>query len=149
MQTAAPALNYLTVQDMLWVNLQLTKSTNGFDYALLEEATFYQYGYGQSSDLIGQAAKFLVGFAKKKPFGGKADAETALIGCLAFLAINGHHVALPAEEVSSWLTRVVGGQIDAHEALSQLAQPTGGHHSATPAESLRAALATYGPKLMA
>lgn len=148
MQTAAPALNYLTVQDLLWVNLQLTKTSNAFDYALLEEATFYQYGYGQSKDLIGQAAKFLTGFAKKQPFGGRADAETALIGCVAFLALNGHHVALPASEAKSWLLRVTGGQIDAAEALSQLAHASEDHHAASPAECLRDALETYGPALM-
>ncbi len=42
------SLKYLTVQDMLWINLQATKKVQHFRYALLEEATYYQYGYGAS-----------------------------------------------------------------------------------------------------
>ena len=59
------ALNYLTVQDMLFLNLQITKSVQPFDYARLEEAVFYQYAPGQSTDLVAQGARFLVGFSKR------------------------------------------------------------------------------------
>lgn len=152
MDTAVPdsprTLAYLTVQDMLWVNFQLTKVTHAFHYDLLEEATFYQYGYGESHNPIAQAAKFLTGFAKKQPFGGNGDAESALIGCVAFLALNGHHLELPASEAKAWLNRVLGGQVGAEEAIRQLTHPLEGHHAREPAECLGAALATYGPVLM-
>lgn len=143
---APRTLEYLTVQDMLWVNLQLTKKSNPFDYALLEEATYYQYGYGGSLDLVAQAARFLTGFAKKQPFHGQADAATALIGCVAFLALNGQTLDLPAGEVKSWLDRITGGQIDAQQAISQLAKPGHDHHPA-PAACLKAAIAKYGAAL--
>lgn len=145
--TDAPrTLEYLTVQDMLWVNLQLTKKSNPFHYALLEEATYYQYGYGESLDLIGQAARFLTGFAKKKPFHGQADSATALIGCIAFLALNGQNLDLPAAEAKGWLERVTSGQVDAAEAIRQLVKPSHDHHPA-PAACLKAALAKYGAVL--
>ena len=141
-------LEYLTVQDMLWVNLQLTKASNPFDFALLEEATYYQYGYGGSLDLVGQAAQFVTGFAKKQPFHGKSDAATALIGCVAFLALNGQSLDLPAGEVKSWLDRITGGQVDAKQAIGQLVKPSHDHHPA-PADCLKAALAKYSAALMA
>ena len=82
------AIQYLTVQDILWINLQVTGSPQDFRYADLEEATFYQYGYGGSTDLISQAARFLAGFMKKKPLTA-GNQETAFFGCLAFLKLNG------------------------------------------------------------
>jgi prophage maintenance system killer protein len=145
---APRTLEYLTVQDMLWVNLQLAKVANPFNYALLEEATFYQYGYGESHDLIGQAAKFLTGFAKKQPFYGKHDAETAFIGCIAFLALNGKSLEVPVGETRSWLERVTSGQIDAKAAIEQLVKPSHDHHP-DPAACLKAALAKYGRALTA
>lgn len=86
-------LHYLTVQDILWVNLQATKKVHRFNYAKLEEATYYQYAYGESTGLIPQAARFLSGFARLAPFEG-GNTATALLGCLGFLAINGREICL-------------------------------------------------------
>src|SRR5690242_2182577 len=61
-------MHYLTVQDMIWINMQVTKKTQPFNYSKLEEATFNQYGYGNSSSVMAQAGRLLAGFASKKPF---------------------------------------------------------------------------------
>src|SRR5436309_1228008 len=84
-------LKYLTIQDILWINLQLTKKVQHFNYARLEEATFYQYGYGASRDLPRQAGRFLAGFLKLHPLDAGNEA-TAFLGCVAFLLLNGRRI---------------------------------------------------------
>lgn len=96
------ALNYLTVQDMLFLNLQITKSPQPFDYAKLEEAVFYQYGSGQSSDLVRQGARFLTGFAKMAPF-SHGNLACAFLGLVAFLEANGKTLDLSDEEARGWV----------------------------------------------
>lgn len=136
------ATNYLTVQDILWINLQVTKTTNAFDYARLEEATFYQYGYGISSHVLTQAANFLKGFMKNAPFGVGDDA-TAFIGFVAFLSLNGYELNLPDTEASSWVRRVKSGDVDAAQAVDKLTELTAGHHEGDPQYCMRAALGAY------
>ena len=143
MSATAVGLEYLTVQDVLWINLQATKRTNAFNYATLEEATFYQYGYGGSTDLLGQASRFLTGFLKKAPFGGHGDDVTAFLATHAFLAINGYDLEVPTEEYESWIERVKSGQIVAGEAITQLSKESGHGHAPSPIEAMRAALAKY------
>ena len=96
------ALNYLTVQDMLFLNLQITKSVQPFDYARLEEAVFYQYAPGQSTDLVAQGARFLVGFSKMAPF-SHGNHACALVGMIAFLEANGKSLGLSDEEAATWV----------------------------------------------
>ncbi len=136
------ATNYLTVQDILWINLQVTKQTNLFDFAKLEEATFYQYGYGVSSNILSQAASFLQGFMKNAPFGSGDDA-TAFIGFVAFLSLNGYELNLPDAEAGNWTKRVKNGEIKAEEAVGRLTQLTGGHHEGDPQYCMRQAFAAY------
>lgn len=98
-------MNYLTLQDMLWLNLQLTKSEQEFDFALLEEATFLQYAYYNSKDVAAQAAKFLTGFKEKAPFSDGNEA-CAFIGALAFVEANGKSLSIPVDKGSEWLEGV-------------------------------------------
>ena len=143
MATSAPeALQYLTVQDILWLNLQVTKQTNAFDFAMLEEATFYQYGYGGSKDVMAQASRFLNGFIAKNPFGGKGDAATAFLGCAAFLRVNGYELNVPAGEAKAWLERIALKQVDSTQAIGQLAQPSA-HHEPSIEACLRAVADEY------
>ena len=58
-----PALHYLTIQDILWINLQVTKKVQHFNYARLEEGTFYQYGYGRSTGSPGRSGSSASGKA--------------------------------------------------------------------------------------
>jgi len=114
--THLASLKYLTVQDMLWINLQATKKVQHFNYAKLEEATFYQYGYGSSRDLGKQAARFLSGFMRLEPFRAGNEA-TAFIGFTAFLLMNG--LALYLEDVAGaeWVTRVRTSRVKAEEEV--------------------------------
>jgi prophage maintenance system killer protein len=97
-----PALHYLTVQDMLWINHRVTGKVNPFRYDPLEEATFCQYGYGNSLDLEAQARKFLAGFPEKHPF-SEGNEATAVIACLAFLGANGRMGSVDSTTIKSWL----------------------------------------------
>jgi len=130
------SLHYLTVQDMLWVNLQLTKKVQPFRYADLEEATFYQYGYGESTSVIPQATKFLTGFMKMAPF-DDGNAPTALVGCLAFLKINGIELDVP--DLATWFGAIKSGSAEALDSIEKVAhEDAHGHHGIIP--DVRAAM---------
>ena len=109
-------MHYLTVQDMLWLNLQLTGSEQEFDFAELEEATFLQYAYHGSKDLTKQAARFLTGFKKKEPFTTGNDA-CAFIGAVAFLEANGQSFELVDEKGNEWLEGVWSDPSVAQDAI--------------------------------
>jgi death-on-curing protein len=122
------ALHYLTVQDILWINLQVTKKVHRFSYARLEEATFYQCAYGESNSIVPQAARFLAGFVKMAPIEEGNDA-TALVAVLTFLRINGQEISLPDEQASAWFEGVRSGRVKAREAIDSIATPGQcGHH---------------------
>lgn len=121
-------LNYLTVQDMIWINHCVTGQVFPFRYDALEEATFFQYGYGASSDLKGQAARFLPGFAKMQPF-AEGNAATGFVGFVTFLRANGMDLKVSASEArklmespaADWITsapihegKAVHGEPDMH-----------------------------------
>ncbi|HWD41815.1 MAG TPA: hypothetical protein VG944_23445 [Fimbriimonas sp.] len=123
-----PNLHYLTVQDILWINLQATQKVQHFDYAKLEEATFYQYAYGESSSLAPQAGRFLTGFLKMAPFKVASNEATAFIGCLTFLRINGAPVSLTDESALEWMDKVMTKQLSGVEAVKSIVGEAAGHH---------------------
>jgi prophage maintenance system killer protein len=96
---------YLTLQDLIWLNSEITKSPQPYSYDRLEEATYYQYSYRQSRDVPLQAARFLWGYLKYRPF-ARGNLATALIATLAFLHINGYETRLPVEHAAEWMTQV-------------------------------------------
>ncbi len=114
-----PSLQYLTVQDILWINLQITKKVQHFSFAKLEEATFYQYAYGGSNSLLPPAARFLIGFARLRPFEA-GNAGTAFVGCLAFLHINGATPILNDADSAAWLERLGSNAQSAAEFLGEV-----------------------------
>jgi death-on-curing protein len=116
---------YLTVQDLIWINSTLTGKDQAFDFAKLEEATYYQYGYGKSVDLLGQAGRFLPGFAKQKPF-AKANKATAFVATLAFLSMNGFHIELDDDDGAKWCRRALGEE-NCREDLSSITSVSSGH----------------------
>jgi prophage maintenance system killer protein len=117
------ALNYLTVQDILWINLQITKKVQHFNYARLEEATFYQYAYGESNSLFPQADRFLSGFVKMHPFDSGNEA-TAFVACLAFLQVNGFATSAGLD----WFHRA----LDKAASVSEIAIAAEGGHGLVP-----------------
>lgn len=106
----------MTVQDILWINLQATRKVHHYNYARLEEATYYQYAYGDSKSLIPQAARFLPGFLKMHPFDA-GNVATAFIACAAFLSLNGAALNVLPESAESWIH---GIQSNRESALSEI-----------------------------
>jgi hypothetical protein len=110
------SLHYLTVQDILWINLQTTRRVNHFSYARLEEATFYQYAYGESNSLMPQAARFISGFLRM------------LIAAAAFLVMNGATLELTDHDAESWLNAVADRSFAGAQAIARLGGITHGDH---------------------
>ena len=121
------SLHYLTVQDILWINLQVTKRTQTFSFAKLEEATFYQYGYGQSSSLLSQASHFLSGFAQKKPF-PLGNEATAFVATVAFLHLNGMRFKLSDDTAPHWIERAIRDPGSATTALAEVVEEDSEFH---------------------
>ena len=108
-----PQLQYLTLQDVLWINTLVTGMPQPFRFLELEEATFYQYGYGASTELISQAGRFLAGFWRLKPFEAGNQA-TGFLACLAYLRLNGAAITLRDAEAADWVKQVAAeGEHDA------------------------------------
>ena len=124
MKEMAAALTTLTVQDMLWVNLQITKKSGGFNFATLEEAVYNQYGYGDSVDVIGQAATFVTEFVRMKPF-EKGNGASAFVGLVAFLECNGKSLRVEPEKALDW---VRGIWADPGSAEGAIAAMVDDHH---------------------
>ncbi len=113
---------YLTLQDLIWINSEITKSPQPYSYDRLEEATYYQYSYRQSRDVPLQAARFLWGYLKYRPF-ARGNLATALIATLAFLHINGYETRLPVENAAEWMTQVATRRKHPLDAIRQIAAP--------------------------
>ena len=81
-------MNYLTVQDILWLHFQITKESCTYNYVNLEAITYAQYGYGKSYDLFQQAWQFYNQIVLKAPF-VKENNSLALLAVQCFFSING------------------------------------------------------------
>lgn len=141
----ASTLHYLTVQDILWINLQATKKVHHFNFAKLEEATFYQYAYGESNTLLPQAARFVSGFLRLHPLEG-GNEVTAFISLLAFLQINGMDALLQDEGAHVWFGDVVTKRSSGAEALAAVAvhaEEADDHHAPTVRDAIKGILAKY------
>lgn len=123
-------IQYLTVQDHLWINLQVTKKKNRWNFAKLEEGTFYQYAYGKSTEFVGQAARYVSGFVKQQPFDSGNEA-TAFVGLLAFLTANGYHWSLDDKKGVDFFDAVVAGGEAAERKIMQFAKWHDDDHHAT------------------
>jgi len=121
-------LHYLTVQDILWINLQATKKVQHFSYAKLEEATYYQYAYGESNELVGQAARFLAGFLKLRPLEAGNEA-TGFIGLVTFLHINGLRLTVEDVNAADWVRTSSVSTEAARDALTSVTEAEHDHHS--------------------
>lgn len=141
------ATRYLTIQDLLWTNLQATKKVNAFRYAPLEEVASYQYAYGESSSPLQSADRFLMGFGKLRPFDAGNEA-TGFLACFAFLSLNGVRPTLPDSEGAHWWGKVASGAVQPAEALKVVVEPATGHAPESVESAVRELLARY-PKTVA
>ena len=113
------ALYYLTLQDVLNLSLKITKAPQAFDALVLEEATFFQYAWGQNTDLAAQGARFLTGFVKKAPFPVGNEA-IAFAGMLVFLEANGKTLRLSDAEAAEWVGAFLSGGYSRSELAERL-----------------------------
>ncbi|MBS1710000.1 MAG: Fic family protein [Armatimonadetes bacterium] len=116
-------MHYLTVPDLVWLNLQLTGSPQKYNYATLEEGVFYQYAYGSSTDVFAQAARLLTGFARLRPFASGNNA-TALAATVGFLAINGQELRV---EGLAWLESLFADPASAADKIQAACHAHGVH----------------------
>jgi hypothetical protein len=128
-------IRYLTVQDVLWINLWATRTVNPYRFADLEEAVFCQYAYGDKDEVPSQAGRLLKGFVAKSPFDKGSDA-TAFITCLAFLRLNGWNLARTDVEGPAWWAKASGG------TLTELLEDHS-HHHPTVRSAVREIVADY------
>ena len=91
MSSSAGEVQYLTVQDILWINLQVTGTVNPYEFMKLEEGTNYQYGYGGRQDGPAPAKRRIKRVEKKTPLSAGND-ETAEVAFRSFLGLNGFTV---------------------------------------------------------
>lgn len=140
-------IHTLTVPDMMWVNAQVCGGQQPWDYATLEEAVFNQYAHGGNHDLAGQAARFLAGFGKLRPF-KMGNEATAFVGLVAFLAMNGKGLHLEDADAATWVENLMAEQTQdgAKAKIEVILEEHGqhGHHGVPDVQGiLRQALATY------
>jgi len=113
-------IHYLTVQDVLWINQEVTKKVNDFKYAQLEEATYAQYAYGKSKDVLTQGGQFLERFMRLRPF-SNGNKATAFVALLTFLRMNGYDVLLDPDHATQWALDVAEQRVPGRDAVAQIA----------------------------
>ncbi len=119
--------NYLTVQDVVWIQTGLTGAPSPFDYERLENAVAAQYGYGDSTHLAQQALRMAQRLDAQQPF-THGHPMLPLVCCLALLALNGLHMPDDTETVQ----RVKQLRPGDPTLLDLLHQGPATHHHALP-----------------
>lgn len=132
-------IQYLTVQDHLWINLQVSGRSQPFNFATLEEATYLQYSYGGSNDVLAQATRYGVGFGIKAPF-AEANEATAFVGLLSFLRLNGYEIELPDSKGVDLLASLVA---NGEAALKKIVRPDHHDHEMTVSGVVNEILAAF------
>ena len=120
-------MHYLTVQDILWIHLQIAKKPGKFGFAHLEEATSYQYAYGKSHDVLAQASQFVTGFVAKGPF-DSANRAVAFATGVVFLELNGQHFNPKDKDLVGWLDRASNMATSKATIEESTVAALGGHH---------------------
>ena len=118
------ALRTLTVQDVLWINLQVTHRVNHYSNPRLEEATYYQFGYGDSTGIEAQAARLLSGFVRMKPFDA-GNEPTALAATLAFLELNDRTLSIEDDALSELVRAGLQSSDAARSLIAESIRETG------------------------
>jgi len=96
----ADKLRYLTTQDLLWLNMEITGEPQTYRFDKLEEATAYQYTRGQY-DPHTQAARFALGWRRQRPF-HQGNEATGFVATLAFLHANDIPLTLEDGQALAW-----------------------------------------------
>lgn len=109
---------YLTVHDLVWLNSVFCGPDVPHDYERLEAAMAAQYGYGDSRDVLNQAASFAEKMIGSAPF-REGNLRTGLLAVSVFLAGNG--LPLHASDgVAQAVREIATSSGDGHVLLSRL-----------------------------
>ncbi len=135
-------IQYLTVQDHLWINFQVTKHKHFMDFAKLEEGVYYQYGYGASTNLLPQAARYVVGFSKNRPF-SEGNEATAFVGLVAFLRLNAFEWQLRDKDGVEFFDRLLANPASAEEEIKRVTRWHLDDHHNSVSEAATWAMETY------
>ena len=85
-------MEYLTTHDLVWINSTITGKVNAYNYVTLEAAMAGQYSYGDSHNVVPQAANLLDRLLCTRPF-SEGNIRTAFIATLSFINANGYATA--------------------------------------------------------
>jgi len=110
------ANQYLTTQDVLWINHQITGESYAFREAELLEVVSQQYTYGANHDFLSNAARFATAFQGRDVI-DHAGLATNFVALLAFSKLNGYDVTLTDEAAAGWYTEIGKDRFKAAEAL--------------------------------
>lgn len=116
-------MRYLTVHDVIWMNTALTGQPQTYHFDRLENAVYSQYSYGDSRNLLKQAADMLQRLYQDKPF-AQGNELTAVVATATFLRLNGYELRLTAETLPPIIEQLSQGKLNAKEVVWQHAQPT-------------------------
>lgn len=117
----ADKLRYLTTQDLLWLNMEITGEPQSYRFDKLEEVTAYQYSRGHS-DPHAQAARFALGWRRHRPF-HLGNEATGFVATLAFLYANDIPLTLKDDEALSWWRDLPSEPAALTEVLRGATQP--------------------------
>ncbi|MBS1706504.1 MAG: hypothetical protein JST40_11570 [Armatimonadetes bacterium] len=136
-------VHYLTVQDVLWAHLQVTREVQSFHFQKLEDAVYCQYGYGRSLDLPAQAGRLIHGLASRQPF-KSGNSAVAFVATVAFLEMNGLRLKMGDTDAANFVNRVLSSA-SGDEFVSRVEENHSdhGHHAPSVREAVEAVLAKY------
>ncbi|GBC95239.1 hypothetical protein HRbin16_01026 [bacterium HR16] len=115
-------MRYLTVHDVIWINTAVTGSPQRYQFDRLENAVYSQYSYGDSRNVLTQAARMFRRLLLDKPF-EQGNEWTALVAAMTFLRLNGYTLRIDAEEAQTVLSQLADGRMSVREFVLQRAQP--------------------------
>lgn len=115
-------MEYLTTHDLVWINTAITGKVNPYNYVTLEAAQAGQYSYGDSHDVLAQAANLLERLLETRPF-SEGNVRTAFIATLSFLNANGYATAVDDTATAAIVSAAAQGRTTAAQAVADLAAP--------------------------
>jgi len=115
-------MEYLTVHDLVWINSTVTGKVNPYNYVTLEAAMAGQYSYGDSKNVLEQAANLLERLLATAPF-SEGNLRTAYIATLSFLNANGYATKVDDADAASAVRSVAHGLKSPQQAIAEIAAP--------------------------
>ena len=121
-QESTNNIEYLTVHDLAWINTIVTGQVNSYNYFDLESVMAGQYSYGDSHNVLKQAAEMLQRSLDKKPF-SEGNRPSSLVALLTFLNANGYATKANERMLATLFGAAERGDKSALEVVKELATP--------------------------